>query len=85
MGELIDSAALYETVLPRCMPRTAKCTKIPGHDLSGSVGNMGNYRLCLRNRGWKLGLSGDAIGWIESHPTILRIVASHFHKVQFDS
>lgn len=78
MGEVIDSDAPYEPFVLWSMPRTAQCIKFPGHHFSGSLGNMGDYRLCPRNVGGKLRLSSHAIVCIESNPNVFPIVASHF-------
>lgn len=75
-GEVIDSAALYEPMMPWSMPRTAKCMKLPGHHLSGSVGNMGNYRLCATNMGEEL--SSHTIVCLEGNLNLFPIETLHF-------
>lgn len=57
MGVVIDSDAPYEPFVPQSMPRTAQCIVLPGHHLSGALGNMGDYRLCPRNVEEKLSRS----------------------------
>lgn len=65
------------------VPRIAKFMKLLNPHLFGSVGNMGNYRLCPRNIGRKLGLDSHAIVCVDSNPNVFPLLASQFCFVVF--